>query len=83
MQIATKPDRQTFPLSMASEGEHVKIVMHHGGKRMHKRLSSLGLSLNSVIQVLQREGNSLVIGRTESRLALGMPVAHKIMVVGA
>ncbi|MEN8261560.1 MAG: FeoA domain-containing protein [Pseudomonadota bacterium] len=70
----------SYPLSMAGEGERVKIVMLKGGKGLDKRLTSLGLNVDSELLVLQRQGASLVLARSEARFALGAGMAQKIMV---
>lgn len=80
MQVAQQATVQTYPLSMAGEGERVKIVMLKGGKSFDKRLTSLGLNVNSELLVLQRQGTSLVLARSESRFALGAGLAQKILV---
>lgn len=71
----------SFPLSMAVEGDRVRIVMHRGGRGLDKRLASMGLQIDSTIEILQRLGGSLVVAVNDIRLALGAGMAHKIMVV--
>jgi|GEM_PF-866002 len=72
-----------FPLSMADEGESVRIVLHRGGKGLEKRLTSLGLNRDSEVRIVHRRGGSLVVGRADSRFALGAGMAQKILVVRA
>ena len=74
---------RSFPLSMAGEGDQVRIVMHRGGAGLDKRLASMGLQINSKIEILQRLGGSLVVAVNDIRLALGAGMAHKIMVLPA
>ncbi len=69
-----------FPLSMAVEGERVRIVMHRGGQGLDKRLASMGLQIDSTIEILHCLGGSLVVAANDIRLALGTGMAHKIMV---
>ncbi|MEE9397574.1 MAG: FeoA family protein, partial [Methylococcales bacterium] len=71
---------RSFPLSMASEGEALKIVTLLGGRGLSKRLASMGLSVNSLLEIVNRQGNSIVIARSETRLAIGSGMAHKILV---
>lgn len=79
---ANKPDRHSlFPLAMAQEGETVRIQRLIGGKNMEIRLTSMGLNVGSEIIVSQRQGGNLVVIRGETRLALGVGMAQKIMVV--
>lgn len=71
-----------FPLAMANEGELVKIVGVTGGKKLAKRLITMGMIENTELQILQRQqGTGLVVLCGETRLALGTGIAHKIMVM--
>ena len=70
-----------YPLTMAREGEQVRIAVLRGGKGLEMRLTSLGLNVGSELLISQRQGNNLVVIRSETRLALGAGMAHKIMVV--
>lgn len=71
-----------FPLAMANVGEWVKIVGVTGGKHLIKRLVAMGLIEEMELQVLQRQkGAGLVVACRDTRLALGIGMANKIMVV--
>ena len=73
---------QAFPLGMASEGEIVKIVSVVGGKNLVKRLTAMGIMADTQLKILQRQkGTGLVLARGETRLALGVGMANKILVV--
>lgn len=80
MQGNNTSENSLFPLAMAQEGETVKIQSLNGGKNMEARLTSMGLNVGSELLVSQRQGGNLVVIRGETRLALGMGIAHKIMV---
>jgi len=80
MQINETSDKAPFPLAMAQEGEKVNISLLRGGKGLEKRLTSLGLNVGSELTVLQRQGGNLVVIRGETRVALGVGMAQKIMV---
>lgn len=70
-----------FPLPMASEDASVRIVAVQGGPSLARRLLEMGLNVGSEIQVRQRQGaGGLVISRGETRFALGLGMASKIMV---
>ncbi|MFT3717444.1 FeoA family protein [Pseudorhodoferax sp.] len=76
------PDHsRSFPLAMASEGEPVRVVGILGGASMALRVAELGLNVGCELIVRQRQGGGLVVGRGETRFALGGGMAHKIMVV--
>ena len=82
MLMKTENIAQTFPLAMAAEGDWVKISTIRGGKNLIKRLIIMGLIEEVELQVVQRQkGNGLVVARGGTRLALGLGMANKIMVV--
>ncbi|PTD95098.1 FeoA family protein [Pseudothauera lacus] len=81
--MTTSTPADNFPLAMASEGETVRVVAILGGKAMTLRVSELGLNIGSEVVVRQRQGGGLVIGRGETRFALGGGMAHKILVTRA
>ncbi len=66
---------------MAQEGEQVKIQLLRGSKGLEKRVTTLGLNVGSDLLVSQRKGQDMVVIRGETRLALGVGVAQKIMVI--
>jgi len=68
-------------LAMASAGEKLRIVSLAGGRGMHQRLSSMGLSVGSEIEVI-RKGvpGPFLVASGDTRLAIGAGIAHKIMV---
>lgn len=74
---------QSFPLAMAGEGDQVRIVMHRGGQGLDQRLASMGLHIDSQLEILQSLGGSLVVAVNDIRFALGVGMARKIMVVPA
>ena len=70
----------SFPLAMVQEGDRVKISQLRAGNSLELRLASMGLNVGSEIVVSQRAGCDLVVIRGETRLALGLGMAQKIMV---
>ncbi len=71
-----------LPLSMACEGEIVRVVAMRGGCGMQERLLSMGIALEDEIEVLQRQGRGAVlIGRNGTKYALGGGMAQKIQVI--
>jgi len=82
MLMKTENLANVFPLNMVIEGEKVKIVSIIGGKNLIKRLLALGLIEEIEMQVLHKQpGNGVVVACGETRLALGLGMAQKIMVV--
>jgi ferrous iron transport protein A len=82
MLMKTDNIAQTFPLAMAGEGDWVKISNVRGGKNLIKRLIIMGLIEDVELQIVQRQkGSGLVVARGGTRLALGLGMANKIMVI--
>ena len=71
---------EAYPLSMAAEGETVCVVAILGGTRMALRVAEMGLNVGCELVVRQRQGAGIVVGRGETRFALGGGMAHKILV---
>ena len=81
MLMKTENGIQAYPLSLAADGEWVRIVNVASGKNLIKRLAIMGMIDGISIQMLQHKTNSgVVILCGETRLALGHGMAHKIMV---
>jgi len=81
MTLSDKTKNSSFPLTMASEEETVRIVALTGGKQLELRLTSLGLNVGSEIRIGQKQGGRFVVIRGEARLALGAGMASKINVM--
>jgi len=66
-----------MPLAMACAGERVRIISLAGGRGMHQRLSSMGLSVGSEIEVI-RKGvpGPFLVASGDTRLAIGAGIAH-------
>lgn len=80
--VASHPHAPSFPLSLASEGEKVRIVQLKRGSKLQERLISMGIQLEDEIVVIQRQfGGAVLIEKTGSRYAMGGGLAHKIDVV--
>ncbi len=76
------PSAQSFPLAMASEGESVRIIMIHGGRKIQERLLSMGINIEDEIEVVQRQKKGAVlISKEGNRYALGGGMAQKIQVI--
>lgn len=68
----------TRPLSEAPVGSKVRLVAIDGNKQLARRLLSLGLSVGSEVQILNRRGRGVVVARQGNRVALGKGVAEKL-----
>jgi ferrous iron transport protein A len=74
-------DSSSFPLTMAEEGERVRVVALAGGSGLDRRLAEMGLNPGTELSVRQRRGGGMVVSRGETRLGLGFGTAHRVMVV--
>jgi Fe2+ transport system protein FeoA len=71
----------TYPLSLASPGEKVRLVAVHGGRTFRKRLADLGLNIGMNFEIVQHDGfGPLILGVKDSRLMIGRGMAHRIFV---
>ena len=70
----------SFPLSMADQDAHVRIVALRGGAGMDRRMTEMGLNVGADIRVVQHQGSGVIVMRGESRFALGSGMAHRVMV---
>lgn len=79
--MKTENSIRAFPLSIASEGEWVRIIGINSGKNLLKRLITIGLMVGTEIQISQREKQAgLIVRCGETRVALGLGMANKIIV---
>ena len=71
-----------MPLTMATPGERVRMIVIQGGHAARKRLADLGLTPGTVLQIIQANvhGPLIVAVKDDARLALGRGMAHKIQV---
>jgi ferrous iron transport protein A len=73
----------SFALTMADEGQRVRVIALRAGRNLDRRLTELGLNIGSEVRVVQRHGAGIVVSRDEVRIALGGGMATKIIVVPA
>ena len=70
-----------FPLLLAAVGERIRIVAIRSGRDTGRRLSDLGLTSGCEVTVVSRDAaGSMVVARDDMRLALGMGLAHRVLV---
>ena len=75
-------DSRGFPLAQASNGEQVEIVAVHGGSKIHRRLSDLGLAPGKRVMVVAgQSGGPVLVAIGTSRVAIGFGMALKVRVV--
>lgn len=69
------------PLSLAPVGQALTIVDVRAGRRLRHRLSNLGLSPGTTVEVVNSRGcGPVILAVGDSRLALGRGASHKVLV---
>ena len=81
MNFTTRLASASFPLSLASAGERVRIVDIRDGHWPTKRLVTVGLIDGMVLDVTHRQNTGAVVLSTGStRFNLRAEMAHQILV---
>ena len=70
----------SFSLNQARPGAQVRVIAITADKLLRKRLLSMGVLINSQLDVLQRRGDALVVGSDRSRIAIGEAMSRHIQV---
>jgi ferrous iron transport protein A len=68
------------PLTMVNPGQEVTLVDIHGGRGIRSRLYSMGLIPGAKLTVVENSGGPIMIAVNDTRLALGIGMARKIIV---
>lgn len=69
-----------MPLSMATVGEPATIIKIGGNDATRKFLETLGFVTGSDVTVVSETEGNLIVNVKESRIAIGMDMANKILV---
>lgn len=80
MSQATNNHPASYSLAHASPGDLVCVTDVTANKQLKKRLVSMGVLINSRLQVIQRRGGATVVGFDASRIAIGSGMSQNIMV---
>jgi len=76
-----KMENNIIPLAFMASGERGEIVGIRGGQRMAKRLYGMGLTPNSLVEVIvSNPAGPILINIRGSRVAIGRGMAMKILV---
>ena len=70
----------TLPLSIAQTGVPLKIAAISGGCGLLRKITEMGLNTGTEIEIRQQERGAVVVCRGQTRYAIGIGMAHKIMV---
>jgi len=69
-----------LPLGQAPAAIPLRITAVRAGKKLEKRMISMGMPLGTEVEILYRRGGSVVLVVGTSRIALGAGMVSKIMV---
>lgn len=75
-----KKEDGRMPLSMVKEGELSTIKKIGGKEETRKFLESLGFVAGSTVIVISQMGGNIIVNVKDSRIAIGMDMANKIIV---
>ncbi|KAF0187593.1 MAG: ferrous iron transport protein [Desulfobulbaceae bacterium] len=76
----SQPSNSSFPLTLAQDGERVKLINVHG--KLREKLASMSLGMGDVVEIVSNHGHGpILIMKQENRYILGGGMAHKIEVV--
>jgi Fur family ferric uptake transcriptional regulator len=74
-------DEHTMPLSMARQGDSIRIMEFSGGPRCQMRLLSMGLRIGDFVEVITNHGRGqMVIAVDCKRYVIGKGLAQKMLV---
>jgi Fur family ferric uptake transcriptional regulator len=68
----------SIPLDLARPGERVRVAGYLGGRRSRARLSDLGLTPGTDVEILTSNGGPVMIACRGSRIAVGRQMASKL-----
>ena len=69
-----------LPMSMAGVGEKVVIRKITGDEKVRQRLAELGFVVDEEVTILSASYGNLIVKVKESRIAIGMDMANRILV---
>lgn len=75
-----KKEDGRMPLSMVKEGELSTIKKIGGKEETRKFLESLGFVAGSTVIVISQMGGNIIVNVKDSRIAIGLDMANKIIV---
>ncbi|MBK1694180.1 iron transporter FeoA [Chromatium weissei] len=71
---------ELIKLSELPHGTSAQLTDIRGGHQLTRRLLALGLRQGSVLQIVQRRGQGLVLATGAARIAVGAGIADKLWV---
>lgn len=77
-----KQDQPLMPLTMGRPGERLIIKEIRAGRYTRARLVSIGLNPGDPVEIINNNNDGrLVIGRNNTRIAIGRGIGEKILVM--
>ena len=74
--------KPSFPLTLATTNEKVRIVLIRSGTKLKERLLSIGIQVEDTIEVIQAgQKGAVLVAKNENRFMLGGGMAQKIYVI--
>lgn len=73
-------NNHVFPLTFSTTGECVRLESIKGGNKMSHHLTALGLTPGVNLSIIQNSGGPMLISVRDSRIALGLGMAQKLLV---
>ncbi|MCL4262591.1 MAG: FeoA domain-containing protein [Anaerolineae bacterium] len=70
----------TTTLATTPTGQNVRLVGIQAEEKLARRLRALGMTPGVELAILQNTGSALVLAVRGSRIALGQPIAHDLLV---
>lgn len=68
------------PLPLAPRNQRLQVVNVTGRSETVKKLSSMGIMPNTIVEILQSADGNLIVSVGSSRIAIASSIAQKIIV---
>ncbi len=69
-----------MPLTMVEAGREYTVHKVNGRDKILKHLEAMGIVPGAVVKVISKNASGIIINIKESRVALGLDLANKVLV---
>lgn len=69
-----------FPLALAQEDEHVRILGYRADKGIERKMRDMGMPIGAEVRIVQHKGAGVVLANGHGRFALGSTAAQLVYV---
>ena len=69
-----------FPLALAQEDEHVRILGYRADKGIERKMRDMGMPIGAEVRIVQHKGAGVVLANGHGRIALGSSAAQLVYV---